>query len=110
MRTLSKYYLGGLGVLLLAAPALARTYTSNFDIAQPTKVGNTELKPGDYVIKAGDGAKEMSIMRNGALVAQVPIRWTQLSKKSPADEFETNNGRVTQIKFGGRNEAIQLSN
>jgi hypothetical protein len=110
MRRSSKYYLAGLAALLLAAvPALARTDSSHFQIDQPTQIGQTQLQPGDYEIRADEGGNSLDILQNDHKVAEVPCHWVELTKKANDNQLATQNHKVTQIEFAGRTEAIQVS-
>ena len=67
-------------------------------------------KPGDYVIKVDDGGTQLEVLSRGKVVAQVPCQWTQLSAKAQASEVDVDGGKITQIKFGGKNSAVSFNN
>jgi len=87
----------------------AHTNTVEWNVSQPTTIGGTEIKPGDYVIRAEDGGTQLEIVSRGKVVAQVPFQWTQLPQKAQASEVDIDGGQVTQVKFGGKTAAISFS-
>jgi hypothetical protein len=103
-------YISVLAGLLLAVPIwAAHTNTVEWNVSQPTTIGGTEIKPGDYVIRAEDGGAQLEIVSHGKIVAQVPCQWTQLPQKAQASEVDIDGGQVTQVKFGGKTGAISFS-
>ena len=95
---------------LIAMPMwAAHTNTVEWNVSQPTTIGGTEIKPGDYVIRAEDGGAQLEIVSRGKVVAQVPCQWTQLPQKAQASEVDIDGGQVTQVKFGGKTAAISFS-
>ena len=97
--------------LLLAMPIwAAHSSAVEWNISEPTTIGGTQIKPGDYVIKVEDGDTQLEVLSRGKVVAQVPCQWTQLSAKAQADEVDVDGGKVTQIKFGGKNSALSFTN
>lgn len=96
--------------LLLAMPIWAAHSNSvEWDVSQPTTIGGTQVKPGDYVIRVDDGGSQLEVLSRGKMVAQVPCQWTQLSQKAEASEVDVDGGQVTQIKFGGKNSAVSFN-
>ncbi|MGH9772527.1 MAG: hypothetical protein ACRD4Q_12655 [Candidatus Acidiferrales bacterium] len=107
----TKLYLGGLAILLLALPGWARpsrTDTAQWDILQSATIGNTQLKPGNYQLKAQETANTLDVVRDGKVVAQAPCHWIQLPKKAQDTEVVMNKNQVVQVQFEGKTEAIQL--
>ena len=97
--------------LLLAMPIWAAHINSvSWNVSQTTMLGSTEIKPGDYVIRVDDGASQLEVLSRGKVVAQVPCQWTQLSQKAQASEVDVDRGKVTEVKFGGKNSAIAFNN
>jgi len=74
-------------VALAAASAASNTFHVNID--QPTWVGGTQLKPGDYKVEIeGDKA----VMKIGKNVIEVPAKIENADKK-----FDTTTTRVTTV-------------
>ena len=104
-------YLGGaLAVLILVAPSLAspRKDTTDFNPTQPTTIGNTQLQPGQYTLEATEGQNQLQVLRDGKVVATVPCHWFQLPAKADNSEVLSNNNQVTEIRFQGRPQAVQI--
>lgn len=103
-------------VLIVAAVLLitvvpgwaAHTNSVTWTPTQSTKIGGTELQPGDYVIRAGDGATKVQVLSHGKMVAEVPCQWTNLSEKAQASEVDVDNGQVMQVKFAGKTSALSF--
>lgn len=108
---LNRYrYLGVFAGLLLAMPIWAAHVNSvSWNVSQPTMIGGTQVKPGDYLIRVDDGGTQLDILSRGKVVAQVPCQWTQLSQKAQASEVDVDNGQVTQVKFGGKTSAVSFN-
>lgn len=96
--------------LLLAMPIwAAHSNVVSWNVSQPTTIGGTEVKPGEYVIRVDDGGSQLEVLSHGKMVAQVPCQWTQLSEKARASEVDVDSGQVTQVKFGGKNSAVSFN-
>lgn len=113
MRMNWKAYFLGAAMLLLVLPIWAkpkadRTDTAQWTPLQTVTVGNTEVKPGDYTIRAQESGKMLEVLHDGKVVAQTPCHWVQLPKKAENTEVSTNDNKVTQIQFAGRTEALQI--
>jgi hypothetical protein len=109
MRIGAKHYLAGFAVILLSLPLWAQTFSTDLMIDQPTTIAGTELKPGDYQLKVKSDATQVTVEKDGAVVAEVPCHWIQLSNKPDDTEVSTNdNHQITEIEFGGRTEAVQI--
>ncbi len=97
--------------LLLATPIWAAHSNSvSWTVTEPTTIGGTEIKAGDYVIKVDDGGSQLQVLSRDKVVAQVPCQWAQLSAKAQASEVDADGGKVTQIKFAGKNSAVSFNN
>ena len=106
---LNKGYLSAIAGLLVAMPIwAAHTNSVTWNVTQPSTIGGTAIKPGEYVIRAEDGGTQLEVVSRGKVVAQVPCQWTQLSQKAQASEVDVDSGQVTQVKFGGKTAAISF--
>lgn len=114
MRINVKQCLGALTVLFLALPIWAGTQTSRrdtatLDVEQPTMIGTTQLKPGDYQLQARENENTLQVLHDGKVIAQVPCHWMELPKKAENSEVITMKNQVTQVEFSGRTEAITFN-
>ena len=110
MRLNYKKALGGLSLFVLASPVWAAHIDSaTWTVSQSTSLGSTQVKPGDYEIRAEEGQSQLTLFSKGKMVAQVPCHWTQLSAKPEYSEVVVDTDKVTQVKFGGRTQAIDFA-
>jgi hypothetical protein len=94
----------------LALPVWARTDSADLTVIQPTTIGTTQLKPGDYKVEVADNATQLRVVdqQNGKTVAEVPCQWIQLQKKPTQSEVVTNNNQVIEVDFGGKTQAVKV--
>lgn len=88
----------------------------DFQISDPVQVNGTTLPAGDYVAKwDGSGPTvQVSITRNGKMVATVPAKLVQLDQKASQDAAEIQNlagGRreLTALQFSGKKYSLHLA-
>lgn len=104
---LNRKSIGGLALLLSAIPAWAgHTYMVEWNVTEPTAIGGTEVKPGDYEIKAEEGQSQLQLLSHGKMLAQVPCHWIQLPSKAIASGVGTESNKVTSVEFEGKTAAI----
>jgi hypothetical protein len=97
-----------LAVLALAAPAFAREKSVDLDVRTPTMIGTTQLKPGHYQLEAKESGSQLTVVRNGKEVAEVPCHWVQLDKKADNSEVLINSNQITEVEFGGSAQAVKI--
>lgn len=106
---LNRTFLGGLALLLATLPVWgAHLYTVKWSATQPTMIGGSEIKPGDYTIQAEEGQTTVQFMSHGKMVVEVPAHWIQLPSKAAASQVEEDNNKVTSIEFGGKTAALDF--
>lgn len=106
----SKRTVAAFAGLLFALPVWAgHTDYADWSVSQPATIGTMQVTPGEYQIKAEEGQSQLSVMSKGKVVAQVPCKWTNLPGKAEYSEVVIDSNKVTQVKFSGRNQAIDLS-
>jgi hypothetical protein len=71
-------------------------------------IGTTQVKPGQYELRAEEGKSEVQVLQHNKVIATVPVHWTTLPAKSRDSQITTDGGKVTQVQFAGRNEAAQI--
>lgn len=113
MKSHARQCLGVVSVLILAMPVWAAKSSSHkdstdYDVTRVTMIGNTQLQPGHYTIKATESENQLDILENGKVVATVPCHWVKLPEKAGQSEIETNNNRVDEVEFQGRAEAAKI--
>jgi hypothetical protein len=103
-------YLAVLAFALVALPVwAAHTDLMSWYPDQSMKIGNTQITPGTYELKAEEGQPQLEIMHNDSVVAAVQCQWTKLPNKAKYSEVQSNGTEVTQVQFSGRNEALQFN-
>jgi hypothetical protein len=97
-------------ILLFAAVVWAstRTDTTRYDVTQTMKIGNTQLNPGRYMLKANESQDQIRVLHDGKLVATVPCHWVKLNHKPDNSEILSTKNRVTRVEFKGRQEAARI--
>jgi len=103
--------------LALASSAFAAndTHKGNFQIGSPAQVNGKELPAGEYVAKwEGTGPSvQVSIIRDGKVVATVPAQVVNLDEKAPGDAAEVQNGsggsrELSVLRFSGKKYSLTL--
>jgi hypothetical protein len=106
---LNRKSLSGLALLLAALPVwAAHTYTTTWIVTQETTIGNAEIKPGEYEIKAEEGQAQLQIMAHGKMVVEIPAHWIQLPTKAAASQVEVDSNKVISVEFGGKTSALDF--
>jgi hypothetical protein len=110
MRFYLKKCLAVAAVLLFAAVVWAstRTDSTRYDVTQAMKIGQTQLQPGRYMLKANESQDQLRVLHDGKLIATVPCHWVKLNHKANYSEVRSNKHRVTQVEFSGRQEAARI--
>ena len=105
-----KSYLAAITIFGLSLPLWARTNSVPLQVDHTLTIGNQELKPGAYNLKANDGDNQLRIVRSadGKTVATVPVQWIDLSQKARQSEVLMNEDRIVQIDFDGKTKAIEI--
>jgi hypothetical protein len=97
-----------LAVLALATPIWARTKSVDLRLTDPTTIGTSQLQPGEYQLKAEEGANQVTILRHGKVVAEVPCHWVQLQSKPSQSQVLFTSNQITEVDFGGDTQAAQF--
>ena len=107
MRLVAKHIVAVLAAFILVMPVLARTHKDSWTVNLPLTIGGTQVKAGTYQLNADDTKKEITVLQNGKLIATVPGQWVKLPKKADYTQVQTEGGKVTQVEFGGSEQAFQ---
>jgi hypothetical protein len=106
---LNRKSLGSFALLLAALPVwAAHMYTVTWSVSQPTTLGNTEIKPGDYELRVEEGQTQLEVTSHGKMVAKVPCHWIQLPSKATGSGVEVDNNKVTAVEFSGKTAALDF--
>jgi hypothetical protein len=113
MRIRAIQLFAAVAVLFLALPVFAgkrgsSTNSAAFSVQEVTTIGQTQLKPGEYLLQAVDGQNELEILQHGKMIGKIPCRWIQLPAKAQESEVLADQGKVTQVNFRGDIQAVQI--
>ncbi len=97
-----------LAVLALSAPVWARTKSVDLRVTDTSTIGSTQLQPGEYQLKAEEGANQVTILHHGKVVAEVPCHWVQLQSKANQSQVLFTSNQITEVDFGGDTQAAQF--
>jgi hypothetical protein len=99
---------------LTSVVALAKVQKHRVTFDSDIKVNGTVVKKGSYDVKFDDETGQLSIVKNGKVVAQAMARLEAREKK--ANDFQlrsTVNGDETQligVTFGGSDKDVVITN
>lgn len=97
-----------LALPIWAKPKSDRTDSANWSPLETVTVGQTQVQPGDYTIKAQESGKTLQVIRDGKVVAEVPCHWVELPKKASNTQVDTTGNKMMEVEFAGRTEALQI--
>ena len=99
---------------LTSVVAFAKTQKQKVTFESDIKVNGTLVKKGSYDVKFDDQTGQLSIIKNGKVVAQAMTRTEQREKK--ASDFQLRsitNGNEVQlagVTFGGSDKDVLIAN
>lgn len=99
---------------LTSVVALAKVHKHRVTFDNDIKVNGTLVKKGTYDVKFDDETGQLSIAKNGKVVAQAMAKLEPRSKK--ADDFQlrsSGTGDDTQlvgVTFGGQDKDVVITN
>jgi len=93
-----------IALLILLAVGIASAKTYSITLFQPSVVGGTELKPGEYRLELQDGKV---IIRAGKQRIEAPVKIENAEAKFTSTSVRYAGGegkaRVQEIRLGGTN-------
>ena len=98
---------------LTSVVAFAKVHKEKVTFDSDIKVNGTVVKKGSYDVKFDDESGQLSIVKNGKVVAQATAKLEQREKK--ANDFQlrsTVNGdetNLTGITFGGSDKNVVIT-
>jgi|SRR5271170_3636932 hypothetical protein len=116
----SLHYFASFAVLALAlsASAFARDHNSGtVNLSDTTRVGSTELAPGDYKVEWNGPADDVKInfLQHGKTVATTEGHIKDLPARAPYNAvavktLDDNSKALDEIQFDNRTEALAVGN
>ena len=98
---------------LTSVAALAKVHKHKVTFAEDIKVNGTVVKKGSYDVKFDDETNQLSILKNGKVVAQAMARLESREKK--ANDFQlrstnkNNEQQLTGVTFGGSDKDVVIT-
>ncbi|HEX5835335.1 MAG TPA: hypothetical protein VFY34_15840 [Pyrinomonadaceae bacterium] len=98
---------------LTSVAALAKVHKHKVTFEEDIKVNGTVVKKGTYEVKFDDETNQLSIVKNGKVVAQAMARLESRQKK--ANDFQLrstnkdNEQQLTGVTFGGSDKDIVIT-
>lgn len=95
---------------LTSVAALAKVHKHKVTFEEDIKVNGTMVKKGSYDVKFDDETNQLSISKNGKVVAQAMARLESRAKK--ANDFQLrstnkdNEQQLTGVTFGGSDKDV----
>ena len=99
---------------LTSVVALAKVQKARATFDSDIKVNGTLVKKGSYDVKFDDETGQLSIIKNGKVVAEANTRLEARSKKAPDFQIRSvTNGNEVQlagVTFGGSDKDVMIAN
>jgi hypothetical protein len=98
---------------LTSVAALAKVHKQRVTFTEDIKVNGTVVKKGAYDVKFDDETNQLSIVKNGKVVAQAMARLESREKK--ANDFQLrstnkdNQQQLTGVTFGGSDKDVVIT-
>ena len=93
-----------LALLALSVSALAKPINTTIKLSNPSKLGSTQLQPGDYELIADD-AKVVFKLR-GKVVAEAKAEWKDADKKMDQTSLVFSGDTIKEIRFSGKKNYV----
>lgn len=98
---------------LASVAALAKTHKQKVTFDSDIKVNGTVVKKGSYDLKFDDETGQLSIIKNGKVVAQSMAKLEDRSKKASGFQLRsTGSGEQTEltgVTFGGSDKDVVIT-
>ncbi|HTZ33913.1 MAG TPA: hypothetical protein VMH31_15750 [Methylomirabilota bacterium] len=96
------------GALAMTTPVFAKPMSTNVPLAHNVKVGQTDLKAGDYRFLI-DGS-HLTVFVGKKNVAEAEGRWEDRDSKAPYTQVVSNSdGKLIELRFEGKKSVFVLN-
>ena len=93
--------------------ALAKSKKETVTLISDLKVNGTLIKKGTYSVSFDQESSELSILKNGKVIAKAPVRVEKRESKARTFEIRTtgsgDEAELTGVSFGGSDENIMVT-
>jgi hypothetical protein len=96
MKKLLGTVLFALAVLVVAAPAWAKTY--RIGIFYPTTINGTHIKAGDYNLRLNDSG-QATLYQDGKMITKLEAKQEARTDKGPVEVVQRKDGTLEQIRL-----------
>jgi hypothetical protein len=96
-----------IGLQTLSAKDTKMGTSTTVTVQNSTWLGGQEVKPGDYTVSATES--ELTISRNGKVVAQAPVQWKDEASKPRYSTIVTDGNKIKEVHFGGKTKYVEIS-
>jgi len=96
-----------IGLQTLSAKDTKADTSSIFTIQNTTSLAGQSIAPGDYKVSVSE--TQLTMSKNGKVVAQVPVQWKDETSKPHYSTVVTDGGKITEFHFGGKNRFVAVS-
>ncbi|MGB9432878.1 MAG: hypothetical protein WBQ89_11600 [Candidatus Acidiferrum sp.] len=95
------------GALAVAVPVFAKPMSANLPLTHDVKVGQTEIKAGDYRFLI-DG-NHLTILNGKKQVAEAEGRWEDRDAKAQYNSVVSDaDGKIIELRFEGKKNVFVL--
>lgn len=98
---------------LTSVAALAKVHKHKVTFEEDIKVNGTVVKRGSYDVKFDDETNQLSILKNGKVVAQAMARIESRAKKANDFQLRSTNKdseqQLTGVTFGGSDKDVVIT-
>jgi hypothetical protein len=110
------FILAALAALLLALPFAARSDNTarpkaivnmSMELGHRAALEGTELKPGNYLVRA-DSVK-VTLSRGNKAVAEAPVEWKDEASKAAYSTIVTESNQIREIHFFGKTKYVEIT-
>jgi hypothetical protein len=110
------FILAALAGLLLALPFPARSDNTalpkalvnmSVELNHASALGGTELKPGNYLVRA-DSVK-VTLSRGNKAIAEAPVQWKDETGKAGYSSIVTESNKIKEIHFFGKTKYVEIT-
>jgi hypothetical protein len=111
MKFFVKHFFAGLTILALTSViALGKDKVKKDSVTFPADimVNGTLVKAGDYQLKFDENTNELSILKNGKVVAQAKGQLRDRAQKARDTTLNTVDNKLVSVAFSGQRQDIVI--
>jgi len=110
MKLVNRIVVALLLVTLAGVAAFAKSRTETISFTTDVKVNGTLVKSGTYTVALDEKTGELSIRKDGKVIARTATRLEKRERKARGFEFQTRQGdmgrELAAVTFGGSDQNV----